>query len=94
MEGPLCASSGAAAGPSSSFNQSRELGAPMPRSGGVRGEERSVPLSAAARAPARGGAGGGEWTGLGLLSGQYSGCIRGRLNLPGNVDGDKLFPSL
>ena len=25
MEGPLCTSSGAAAGPSSSFNQSREL---------------------------------------------------------------------
>ena len=34
---------------------------------------------------------------LGLLSGQDSGCLRGRLNLLGNgdsVDGDKLFPSL
>ena len=36
-------------------------------------------------------------SGLGLLSGQDSGHIRGRLNLLGNrdnVDGDKLFPSL
>ena len=39
----------------------------------------------------------GAESGLGLLSGQDSGRIRGRLNLLGNgdsVDGDKLFPSL
>ena len=39
----------------------------------------------------------GTERGLGLLSGQDSGCIRGRLNLLGNgdnVDGDKLCPSL
>ena len=39
----------------------------------------------------------GAESGLGLLSGQDSGRISGRLNLLGNgdnVDGDKLFPSL
>lgn len=39
----------------------------------------------------------GAERGLGLLSGQDSGRISGRLNLLGNgdsVDGDKLFPSL
>ena len=39
----------------------------------------------------------GAESGLGLLSGQDSGHIRGRLNLLGNgdnIDGDKLFPSL
>ena len=39
----------------------------------------------------------GAESGLGLLSGQDSGHIRGRLNLLGNgdnVDGDELFPSL
>ena len=39
----------------------------------------------------------GAESGLGLLSGQDSGRIRGRLNLLGSgdsVDGDKLFPSL
>ena len=39
----------------------------------------------------------GAESGLGLLSGQDSGHIRGRLNLLGNgdnVDGDKLLPSL
>ena len=39
----------------------------------------------------------GAESGLGLLSGQDSVHIRGRLNLLGNgdnVDGDKLFPSL
>ena len=39
----------------------------------------------------------GAESGLGLLSCQDSGHIRGRLNLPGNgdnVDGDKLLPSL
>ena len=39
----------------------------------------------------------GAESGLGLLSSQDSGCIRGRLNLLGSgdsVDGDKLFPSL
>ena len=39
----------------------------------------------------------GAESGLGLLSGQDSGCIRARLNLLGSgdsVDGDKLFPSL
>ena len=39
----------------------------------------------------------GAESGLGLLSGQDSAHVRGRLNLLGNgdnVDGDKLFPSL
>ena len=39
----------------------------------------------------------GAESGLGLFSGQDSGCIRGRLNLLGNGDnvgGDKLCPSL
>ena len=39
----------------------------------------------------------GAESGLGLLSSQDSGRIRGRLNLLGSgdsVDGDKLFPSL
>ena len=79
MEGPLCASSGAAVGSSSSLNQSGELGTSSPRSGGVGGEEQSVPLSPVVGVPAGGGAGGGGRTGLGLLSGQDSGRIRGRL---------------
>ena len=94
MEGHLCASSGAAAGPSSTFNQSRKLAHAGPCVGGG-GDERSVPLSPAGRA-LREEALRAE-SGLGLLSGQDSGHIRGRLNLLGNgdnVDGDKLFPSL
>ena len=94
MEGILCAVSGAAAWPSSTFNQSRELARAGPWVGGG-GDERSVPPSPVG--PALQEEVLGAESGLGLLSGQDSGHISGRLNLLGNgdnVDGHKLFPSL
>ena len=94
MEGHLCASSGAASGPSSTFNQSRELARAGPWVGGG-GDERSVPPTPVGWALWEEVL--GAERGLGLLSGQDSGRIQGRLNLLGNgdnVDGDKLLPSL
>ena len=75
MEGPLCASSGAAVGPSSSFNQSRELGSATPGSGAVGGDKRSVLLSPAALGEEALGAEGG-W-GLACSAVRTQGTFRG-----------------